>query len=178
MDGSSAVDCASVVLDYWVGACGPLDRLLSYGGPQFTSHFWGQVYILLSIEPKVTAPSHLQTNGQTERFNRTMHTILNHYVAEHPRSCDQILWALTLAYNSRPHRSTGVAPLELVSPMGVSSWAFKDIPKSGAYPITAQRGTAAETRAQAALLTRLVQLISQMRARLKATRGHYKRDHD
>ena len=66
-----------------------------------------------------------------------MHTILNHYMAEHPRSWDQLLGALTLAYNSRPHSSTGVALLELVNPMGVSSWAFKDIPKSGAYPITA-----------------------------------------
>jgi len=98
----------------------------------------------------VTSPSHPQTNGQTERFNRTMHTILNHYVAEHPRSWDQLLGALTLAYNSRPHRSTWVTLLKLVNPMGVSSWAFKNIPKSGAYPNTAQRGTAAEKRGQAA----------------------------
>ena len=62
--------------------------------------------------------------------------------------------------------------------MGVSSWAFKHIPKSGAYPITALRGTAAEKRAQASLLKRLVQLIPQMRATLKATQGRYKRNHD
>jgi len=178
MDGTSAGDCASVVLDYWVGAYGPPDRLLSDGGPQFTSHFWGQVCNLLSIEPKVTSTSHPQTNRQTVRFNRAMHTILNHYVAEHPRSWDQLLGALTLAYNSRPDRSTGVAPLELVNPMGVSRWAFKNIPKSGACPIMAQSGTAAEKRAQAALPTRLVQLIPQLRATLKATQGRYKRDHD
>jgi len=178
MDGTSAVDCDSVVLDYWVGADGPPDQLLSDGGPQFTSHFWGQVCNLLSIEPTVTSPSHPQTNWQTERFNRTMHTILNHNVAEHPRSWDQLHGALTLAYNSRPNRSTGVAPLEVVNPMGVSSWAFKDIRKSGAYPITAQRGSAAEKRAQAALRTRHVQFISQMWATFKATQGRYKRDHD
>jgi len=178
MDGITAVDCASAVLDYWVAAYGPPDRLLSDGGPQFTSHFWGQVCSLLSIEPKVTAPSHPQTNGQTERFNRTMHTILNHYAADHSRSWDQLLGALTLPHNSRPHRSTGVAPLELVSPMGVSSWAFKVVSRTGAYPLTAQRGTAAEKRAQADLLTRLVQLVPQMRETLKATRGRYKRDHD
>jgi len=91
MDSTTAVDCASVVLDYWVAAYGPPDRLLSDGGPQFTSHFWGQVCNLLSIEPKVTSPSHPQTNGQTERFNRTMHTFLNHYVAEHPPSSDHSL---------------------------------------------------------------------------------------
>jgi len=178
MDGTTAVDCASAVLDYWVAAYGPPDRLLSDGGPQFTSHFWGRVCNLLSIEPKVTSPSHPQTNGQTKRFNRTIHTILNHYLAEHPRSWDQLLGALTLAYNSRPHRSTGVAPLELVNPMGVSSRAFKDVSRTGAYPLTAQRGTAAEKRAQADLITLLVQLVPQMRATLKATQGRYKRDHD
>jgi len=171
MDCTTAVDCASVVMDYWVAAYGPPDRLLSDGGPQFSSHFWGLVCNLLSIEPKVTSPSHPQTNGQTERFNRTMHTILNHYVAENPRSWDQLLGALTLAYNSRPHRSTGVAPLELVNPMGVSSWEFKDVYRTGAYPLTAQRGTAAEKRAQATLLTRLVPLVPQMRATLKETQG-------
>jgi len=107
-----------------------------------------------------------------------MHTILNFDVAEHPRSWDQLLGALMLAYNSGPKRSTGDAPLELVNPIRVSSWAFKDIFKSEAYPITAQRGTAAEKRAQATLLTRLVQLIPQMRATLKATQRRYKRDHD
>ena len=73
------------------------------------------------IEPKVTSPPHPQTSGQTERFNRTVHTILNYYVAEHPRLWDRLLGALTLAYNSHPHRSTGVALLELINPMGVSS---------------------------------------------------------
>jgi len=107
-----------------------------------------------------------------------MHTILNHYVAEHPRSWDQLLGARTLADNSRPHRSTEVAPYKLVIRVGVSSWAFKDFPKTGAYPLRAQRGTAAEKRAQAALLNRLVRLIPQMRETLKATQRRYKHDHD
>ena len=46
------------------------------------------------------------------------------------------------------------------------------------YLFTTQRGKAAEKRAQADLLTRLVQLVPQMRATLKATQGRYKRDHD
>ena len=99
-------------------------------------------------------------------------------MAEHPRSWDQLLGALTLAYYSRPDRSTWVAPLELVNPMGVSSWALKNIARRAAYPEKAQRGTAAEKKAQAALLTRLVQLIPQLRATLRATQGRYKRDHD
>jgi len=59
--------------------------------------------------------------------------------------------------------------LELVNAMGVSTWAFKDVPGTMAYPLMAQRGTAAEKRALAALLTRLAQIMSQKRATLKAT---------
>jgi len=66
-----------------------------------------------------------------------MHTNFNHCVAEHPRSWDQLLGALTLAYNSRLHRSTGVAPLELVNPMRVSGWACKGVSLTGAHPLTA-----------------------------------------
>ena len=62
--------------------------------------------------------------------------------------------------------------------MGMSSWALKTVSRTGASPRTAQRGTAAERRAQVALLTRLVQLVPQMRATLKATQGRYKREHD
>ena len=68
--------------------------------------------------------------------------------------------------------------MESVNPIGVSSLAFRDVPRTGAYPLAAQRGTAAEKWAQAALLTRLVRLIPQMRATLKATQGRYKRAHD
>jgi len=94
-----------------------------------------------------------------ELFNRTMHAIFDHDTAELARSWDQLYGALTLAYNSLPHRRAWVAPLELVNPMGVSNSALKDFSRTGAYPLMAQRGIAAEKRAQAALLTLLVQLI-------------------
>jgi len=68
--------------------------------------------------------------------------------------------------------------LELVNPKGVSSWVLKDVSRTGAYTLMAQRGTAAEKRAQAELLTGLVPLVPHMRATLKETQGRYQRDHD
>jgi len=62
--------------------------------------------------------------------------------------------------------------------MGVSSWAFEDVPRTRACPLIAQRGSAAENRAYAVLLSHLVQTIPQMRAALKAPQGRYKRDRD
>ena len=173
-----AVDCASVLLDYWIGAYGPPDRVLSDGGSQFTAQFWHQVCNLLSVEAKVTTPSRPQKNGQAERFNRTMGRILDHYVAEHPTTCDQLLPALTLAYNRQPHAATKVAPLELVNPLGVASWSIKDLTRRSRYPATAQRGTHAEKKEQAAFLTRLVRLIPRIREALAAAQQRYKRNHD
>jgi len=173
-----AVDCASVLLDYWIGAYGPPDRILSDGGPQFTALFWQQVCILLSVEAKVTTPSRPQTNGQAERFNRTMGRILDHYVAEHPTTWDQLLPALTLAYNTQPHAATKVAPLELVNRLGVASWSIKDLTRTSRYPATAQPGTHAEKKEQAAFLTRLVRLIPRVREALAAAQQRYNRNCD
>jgi len=46
--------------------------------------------------------------------------------------------------------------------MGVSIWAFKNVPLLVAYPLTAQPGSAARKRFQADRLTGLVQLIPQI----------------
>jgi len=173
-----AVDCASVLLDYWIGAYGPPDRVLSDGGPQFTAQSWHQVGNLLSVEAKVTTPSRPQTNGQAERFNRTMGRILDHYVAKHPTTWDQLLPALTLAYNTQPHAATKVALFELVNPLGVASWSIKDLMRRSRYPAAAQRGTHAEKKEQAAFLTRLVRLIPRIREALAAAQQRYKRNHD
>ena len=173
-----AVDCASVLLDFWIGAYGPPDRILSDGGPQFTAQFWHQVCNLLSVEADVTTPSRPQTNGQAERFNRTMARILDYYVAEHPTTWNQLLPALTLAYNTQPHAATKVAPLELVNPLGVASWSIKDLTRTSRYPATAQRGARAEKKEQAALITLLVRLIPRVREALAVAQQRYKRNHD
>ena len=146
--------------------------------PQFNAQFWHQVRNLLSVEAKVTTPSRPQTNAQAERFNRTVGRILDHYVAEHPTTWDQLLPELTLAYNTQPHAATKVALLELVNPLGVASWSIKDLTRTSRYPATVQRGTHAEKKEQAAFLTRLMRLIPRVREALAAAQQRYKRNHD
>jgi len=107
-----------------------------------------------------------------------MGRILDHYVAEHPTTWGQLLPALTLAYNTQPHAATKVAPLELVNPLGVASWSIKDLTRTSRYPATAQRGTHAEKKEQAAFLTRVVRLIPRVWEALAAAQQRYKRSHD
>ena len=61
-----------------------------------------------------TTTYHPQTNGQIERFNRTILAAIRHYVADHPKDWDLFTDALTFAYNTQVHTSTGCTPFELV----------------------------------------------------------------
>lgn len=56
------------------------------------------------------------TNGQVERFNKTIVARLCHFVHGHQTNCDQFLQPLMLAYNSQMHRLMVTTPLNLLLP--------------------------------------------------------------
>ena len=82
----------------------------------------------MSIENNFTTTYHPQTNGQVERYNRTILAALRTYVADHPRDWDLYTDALTYAYNCQPHTSTSVAPFELVLSKPPGPLALKPMP--------------------------------------------------
>lgn len=73
-----------------------------------------EFYRLFGIKRCRTSGYHPQTNGQTERFNRTLGTSLTMYVERTQHDWPDFLQALTFAYNITRHSVTGVAPFELV----------------------------------------------------------------
>jgi len=83
---------------------------------------------VLGTETVRTTAYHPQTNGQVERYNCTMATQLRHYIADDCRRWDELFPVLTLAYNSQPHRSTGIAPLELVIPRRIPNFSVRNLP--------------------------------------------------
>ena len=95
--------------------------MLSDIGPQFRYTFFRGVCSLLGISNRYSRTYHPQTNGRVERYNRTIVGQLRTYVEDHQDRWDELVSVLTLAYNSRPQQSTGVAPLELVTPERVRS---------------------------------------------------------
>jgi hypothetical protein len=56
---------------------------------------------------------HLQTNGQVERYNRSIVNALRCYVSEHQNDWDEFTSAITFSYNCKLHSSIGLAPFEL-----------------------------------------------------------------
>jgi len=67
---------ASAIIDAWVSAYGPPDRILSDQGPKFMSNFFIAVIKMLGTETVRTTAYHPQTDGQVEPYNRTMATHL------------------------------------------------------------------------------------------------------
>ena len=78
---------------------------------------------LLRIRHVVTTAYHPQTKGQTERFNRTLATQLQHYVSAHQRDWDSYVQPLTYACNMQVREATDTTPFELIltrHPPGIS----------------------------------------------------------
>jgi len=124
----TAMSVTSAIMDAWASAYGPPDRILSDQGPQFMSNFFIAVMKMLGIETVRTMAYHPQTKGQVERYNRTMATQLRHYVADDPLRWDELLPVITTACNSQQHRSTGIAPFELVIPRRIPNLTVRNLP--------------------------------------------------
>jgi len=119
------VTIATAFLDYWVAAKGPPATILSDYGPQFRLTFFRRVRSLLRISKQHSTTYHPQTNDQLEQYNRTIVGQLRTYVEDRQDRLDELVSMLTLAYNSRPQQSTGVAPLEFVTPERVRTRGFQ-----------------------------------------------------
>lgn len=89
-------------------------EVLSDNGPQFASLFSMGVFQAMGITNSFTSTYHPQTNGKTERFNRTILQMIRCYVADLQRYWDVYFQELTYTYNTAVHRSTGNTLFELV----------------------------------------------------------------
>ena len=114
MQDTTTKDVAQVFVEHWVYPYGIPNKLLTDNGPQFESKLFAAICQFLGVKHSTTTAYHPQTNGQTERYNRTLVERLRHYVSDHQKSWDEYVQPLTYAYNIQVHRSTGTTPYSLV----------------------------------------------------------------
>jgi len=110
-----AQSIAAACLDHWVPAYGPPATVLSEKCPQFRFTFFQGVCSLLWIADWYSTTHHPQTNGQVERYNRTIVGQLRTYVEDHQDRWDALLSIQTPSYNSLPQQSSWVAPLKFLT---------------------------------------------------------------
>jgi RNase H-like domain found in reverse transcriptase/Reverse transcriptase (RNA-dependent DNA polymerase)/Integrase zinc binding domain/Chromo (CHRromatin Organisation MOdifier) domain/Integrase core domain len=109
----TALSVARAFCDHWAYAYGPPLSLLTDNGPQFTAKFFLAVCAELGIKKIFTTAYHPQTNGQVERYNRTILASLRAYISKSQDNWDDYTSAVTYAYNCRVHSSLGMPPFEL-----------------------------------------------------------------
>ncbi len=109
----SAPECAALFFREWVRHHGVPASIVSDRDVRFTSNFWRALWSMLGTQLKMSTAYHPQTDGQTERDNRTLEEMLRAYVNYHQSDWDQHLVAAEIACNNAVQASTGFSPFHL-----------------------------------------------------------------
>ncbi|CAO1622711.1 unnamed protein product [Sympodiomycopsis kandeliae] len=109
----SAVDTATRFFNHIIKLHGVPHVIISDRDPKFTSQFWRSLCTQFGTKTAMSTAFHPQTDGQTERANRTIKEMLRHYTSGKTHLWDAQLPALEFAYNTSVHASTGFTPFEL-----------------------------------------------------------------
>jgi hypothetical protein len=109
----TAPQLAKIVLREVCRLHGVPESILSDRDPRFTAHFWRALWDQLGTKLVMSTAYHPQTDGQTERANRTLEEMLRSYVSIAQTDWDEYLSVLELAYNNSKQISTGFSPFYL-----------------------------------------------------------------
>ena len=111
----TGIESGRLLLDESLGMGRIPSSIVSDRDVRFTGAAWGQLWRGLKVGQKMSTAYHPQTDGQTERANRTLQAVLRSY-AESRVDWDEWLPFVAAAYNSTVQESTGRTPFELNFP--------------------------------------------------------------
>ncbi len=106
----TAYTCAEKILNEFICRYGCPYDLHSDQGTNYTSKLFTELCKLLEIRKTKSSPYRPQGNGQVERFNRTLISMIKMYLSDEGRDWDKNLGCLAGAYRATMHESTGFTP--------------------------------------------------------------------
>lgn len=89
-------------------------KILTDRGTNFISEFMIEFYELLEIKKLTTSSYHPQTNALTERFNRTLASMITTFINENKDNWDTILPYVLFSYNTSIQESIKYSPYEIL----------------------------------------------------------------
>ena len=114
MQDERAETVAKLLVEEFVCRYGIPSQLHSDQGRQFEAAVFQEMCALLQISKTRTTPLHPQSDGQTERLNRTILDLLAKTAADNPLEWDTKLPYAMAAYRSTPHTTTDETPNRLM----------------------------------------------------------------
>jgi hypothetical protein len=144
--------------------------IVSDRDPRFTSAFWTALFSLLNTTLNLSTAHHQQTDGQTERTNRTLEQYLRIYTTDDQAEWDTLLIEAEFAYNHAKSSATGLSPFEVLYGTNpyVPASLLRD-PKVAAAPPTVQELLSGHW-------TRLGAVQDQLRTAQKIMSDHYNKN--
>ncbi|KAM7303262.1 DDE-type integrase/transposase/recombinase [Ixodes scapularis] len=114
LPSGTAVEVAKFFIESIVLRHGAPEVLISDRGSSFMAQLTQEVLRLSHTSHCRTTAYHPQTNGLTERLNKTIADMISMYVDVEHKTWDEVLPYVTFAYNTAVQETTGVTPFQLV----------------------------------------------------------------
>ena len=111
---ASAQDIARLVYASWYRQFGLPKAITSDRDKLFTSKFWKELHKRMKISLRMSTAYHPETDGSSERSNKTMIEALRHYVNFRHSDWAEYLIHVEAAMNNSVNATTGMSPTELV----------------------------------------------------------------
>ena len=110
MDKQDASTIARIMVEEIICRHGAPSRIISDCGPAFLGEVLKSIYTLLDIKKSNTTTYHPQTDGLTERFNKTLVQTLSMYVDTHQKDWNEYITFALFAYRSSIQSTTKEKP--------------------------------------------------------------------
>jgi transposase InsO family protein len=169
----SASQVARIFFDQVFRLHGMPTTIVSDRDTKFTSRFWKELSRLMDVHLAMSTAFHPQTDGQTERANRTLITMLRNFVDQRQSNWDLLLSAAEFATNNATNASTGVSPFFL------NSGSHPNMPMSLLTPAPGPNPLVNEfVQAQSEALILAKESLAVAQERQAASADIHRREHD
>ena len=136
---ATAMDIANIFFNTVFQLHGLPKVIVSDRDPKFTSKFWQMLFKLINTKLALSTAFHPQTDGQTERANRTLEQYLRAFINYKQDNWVSLLPITEFTINNAKNASTGFSPFYLangchpVTPMSLINPCSYLIPAASGY---------------------------------------------